>query len=430
MAEDDSFEVSYERSEIIRHSMIPLIDDAVEEFHKLFSEAKKKTICTNNIWKKQSKNDDYKIDAILHMEMKNFEDHDLDSLKEMLQSFCDQANIAKRESALNAERNVNLQTRLSSTEISNARLTKIVEEMETKIFNLLQKLNKEESTRISLMREYKEINEKFGNDKKKIESELGHLQDRLRHVESESLTLQTKLTESLQRENASNSALIKAQNLVDDLKAELENERIKSQTRIEKIERDGKRVYGEKEHALQKQINSMKNEISGLHEEYSKTLESHQKAAKEAIARLSKDIEELDASRMKYYNQYKALLEDLNDHKRKISHEILKQAILKLTQEYRNDQIKTSQIRKGLQATDLHGISNFGERCLDMLKSPPNTSSSEGGIYRSHRNENQPPLPSSSAAAAPPPTRYRNSGVRETAQRYDIRGHFDGNTRH
>lgn len=84
----------------------------------------------------------------------------------------------------------------------------------------------------------------------------------------------------------------------------------------------------------------MKHEIAGLHEEYARTLESHQKAAKEAIARLSKDIEELDASRLKYYNQYKALLEDLNDHKRKISHEVLKQAILKLTQEYRNDQSK------------------------------------------------------------------------------------------
>lgn len=196
----------------------------------------------------------------------------------MLQSFCDQANIAKRESALNAERNINLQARLSSTEIANARLTKIVDDMETKIFDLLQKLNKEESTRINLMREYKEINDKLGNDKKglrkelssarkdvhdlqtqnqkldtqrkKMESEIRHLQDRVRHAESESSSLQIRLTEAMQRENASNSALAKAQNLVDDLKAELENERIKSQQRIDKMERDGKKAYGEKEHAL------------------------------------------------------------------------------------------------------------------------------------------------------------------------------------
>lgn len=88
----------------------------------------------------------------------------------------------------------------------------------------------------------------------------------------------------------------------------------------------------------QKEINSRKNEIAELHEEYAKALENYEKVAKEAIQRLTKDIEDLDASRMKYYNLYKNLLNDLNDHKSRISHDVLKTAILKLTNEYRNDQ--------------------------------------------------------------------------------------------
>uniref|UniRef100_A0AC35G8H2 Uncharacterized protein n=1 Tax=Panagrolaimus sp. PS1159 TaxID=55785 RepID=A0AC35G8H2_9BILA len=410
MAEEDTNEISYERNEIIRHSLIPLIEDVVEDLQKIFNNAKKETTFTINTWKKCSKTDDYKIDALLHMGINNIEDHDIETLREMVQSFCDQANIAKREAALNAERNINLQK---------------FKEINDKLGNDKKGLRKELTSTRKVANDLQAEKQKSDVERKRMEVEISNLQDRVHYAESECTSLQTKLTEALQRESQSNTSLSNARNVIDDLKAELENERIKSQAKIDKIERDGKRNYGEKEHALQNHINSLKNEITGLHEEYSQTLENHQKAAKEAIARLTKDIEDLDASRMKYYKQYKELLIDLNEHKQKISQDVLKQAILKLTNEYRNDQLKTSKIRKSLQTINLNGVTNFGERCLEVLESPQNSSESDR-IFPSHRNENQqPPQPSSSSQH-----RYRSTSVRDTAQRYDIRGQFKSNPRH
>ena len=206
------------------------------------------------------------------------QDYSPETMREMVQSYADQTVAAKREAAQSAEKVMNLQSRLSSTESANTRLTNCVDELETRAMNLLEKLNKEEGIRITLTRELKEINERLDRERKNLGKELGSakkdvhelqiekqrsetqrrkldtdnviLENRAKQAETEASRLRAELDGALKAVNDTKAALLNSENMVRELKTDLENERLGNQIKLERADRESKQNFKERENAL------------------------------------------------------------------------------------------------------------------------------------------------------------------------------------
>lgn len=197
---------------------------------------------------------------------------------EMVQSFADQANAAKRDAARFSEKVMNLQSRMSSTEMANKRLSACVEELEARTLTLLDKLSKEEAARCNLARELKESNEimlrenrhlekevtdarknineiqierqRADVQRRKIESDGALLENRAKRAEVEVTTLKAQLAKISKSANDATAAFLKTQSLADKLKVELDNEIQRNQINRDRIERENKRIFHERDNAL------------------------------------------------------------------------------------------------------------------------------------------------------------------------------------
>uniref|UniRef100_A0A914P0N3 Uncharacterized protein n=1 Tax=Panagrolaimus davidi TaxID=227884 RepID=A0A914P0N3_9BILA len=148
---------TYEKD--VTDSLIPLLDTTLIEVKKIFAEAKQKTAYANNILQYQQRNDDYKVENVISFDGQNWNRNSPEQMREMAQLYFDQATIAKREAALNAERNLNLQSRLSSSELANKRLLDALEDLEPTLIELLEKAAENENARIDATQRFKDIHD-------------------------------------------------------------------------------------------------------------------------------------------------------------------------------------------------------------------------------------------------------------------------------
>uniref|UniRef100_A0AC34EZA6 Uncharacterized protein n=1 Tax=Panagrolaimus sp. ES5 TaxID=591445 RepID=A0AC34EZA6_9BILA len=372
-------------------------------------------------------------------------------MREMVQLYFDQATIAKREAALNAERNLNLQSRLSTSEIAYARLLDILETLEPKLIQLLQKAAENEMIRIEATQEFKDAHDRLEYETKTLSKELTQIQKdaneyaancrKLQHEvaeknselaklksradisEKELESLKFKVSDALKTARDTQTMFNKAQHQVDRLKDEVESEKKKSQQREEHHQRECEKLVHERDMAMDRQKKVFEKEISHCRAEYDKSIQQHKRSAQEAITKSAKEASDAIESQKKYYKLYTDLQANLEVYKKQLE----QKTFAKLLNGYRNfaNEFNEEQVR-GIPA-QLRSVpaptstNKFSEKCLDILQSSSSASTSpEHG--NPQRNENIPPIrPQRTAMNQQQQSR---GGIRQTARSYSVTGRF------
>uniref|UniRef100_A0A914XWT1 Uncharacterized protein n=1 Tax=Panagrolaimus superbus TaxID=310955 RepID=A0A914XWT1_9BILA len=150
----------------------------------------------------------------MNFDGQNWNRNSPEQMREMVQLYFDQATIAKREAALNAERNLNLQSRLSTSEITNKRLLDILEGLEPKLIELLQKAAENEMVRIDATQEFKDAHDRLEYETKTLSKELSKVQKdandfaaNCRKLQHENIEKNSEITKMKNREDISEKEL-------------------------------------------------------------------------------------------------------------------------------------------------------------------------------------------------------------------------------
>jgi hypothetical protein len=380
-------------NDVVTDSLIPLLDTTLEEVKKLFAEAKQKTAYANNILQYQQRNDDYKVENVIIFDGQ-WNRNSPEQMREMAQLYFDQATIAKREAALNAERNLNLQSRLSSSELANKRLLDALEGLEPTLIELLKTAAENEMTRIDATQRFKNIHDSLEYEKKTLtkelakaqkdcndfasncrklqyelnqkSSEMDRIKDRANITEKELDLLKTKLDEAVKNARETQTLLTKAQRQIDTLQDSLDAEKKKSQQKSEYHQRECEKLAYEKDMALDRQKKAFEKDAALFRSDYEKSIQQHKKNAQEAIARASKETQDAIDSQQKYYKLYTDLHANLEAYKKDFEHKIqarLLNGYRNMANDFNQEQVKNIRAQNNIRPIRIPTATNkFSEK--------------------------------------------------------------------
>ncbi|KAE9554551.1 hypothetical protein FO519_002255 [Halicephalobus sp. NKZ332] len=333
MAETSIGNISYEDPELVNNSLIPILRD---------------------VWNEPLRRaEDYHVKTSFNPAVLDFQNQTADHLRAKLQSFVDDAAIARRDRDAALQRCLFLEDKLSVTETANRRFGEALDNLKPLIEKRIEDAAGREQTRIHLVRELTE--------------------------KASSLTL--KNGELSKKLNTTNNLLNQECSVTEDLQNkvhEMEQQIRESETKNERLRQNLERM--ENDLRTENMKTKHKREANEEVTKWSDVLSSHKKWAEEALSEAKETIEYLTKERLHYYNEYKTLINEINEHKINVTKECqlrlagsMKEMMLRFGREEQN----AKNDRRTIWNLQQPSYSNRAAEYLKALESSSDTVSPE-----------------------------------------------------
>uniref|UniRef100_A0A7E4UUM5 FAM184 domain-containing protein n=1 Tax=Panagrellus redivivus TaxID=6233 RepID=A0A7E4UUM5_PANRE len=438
----DAGDISFVRHEEIRDSLMPLVNDAVEKIKKQFLESRASATFINAVKSATYRDSDViRVVAEFDGAVMSFENMSVEQMKFTLQSYADKTKSALQDSAMNLDRVLSLQAKLSASETANKRLSDSLANLENFLVTTLETVGQREVTRINSVKETDQMNSRLTSEKKALSSKLAEttkqLNDKaamLRQLEVSSQELKSDLEEESRRANKASDELTITRRMLEETRQREESLREKLQE-VEECRRQEANARKHEGHEAQAQVARLQRDMQKLVDDHAKQmtdresyhrkknrevvddcneqLRKHKAQAKDAVIKACSETERFREERDLYFEKYKELLTDLNNHKDKITSAVQSKLIehhRRIFSEMNAERAKTTRAMQ--QPIRQLPSPHLGPALMDDLQSTASSSD-----HQAIQDENTRPAPQAVST---------RRGVPKVARSFSAVGRFPG----